>query len=88
MNGWRIRPHEADHLLTVAGNLFVDEGGNPFIPTLSNYNVLVNLQTSVNAVQIETGTSGLTVDESNKLNDIYTKTQKIKKETSLIPAAL
>lgn len=50
LNGWQIRPYEGDHMLTVEGNVFVEGGGNPFIPTLGDYTVLVNLQTSVNAV--------------------------------------
>jgi hypothetical protein len=60
MNGWRVRPYEGDHMLVVDGNLFVDGGGNPFVPTVGNYNVLVNLQTSVNAVTslVSSGSDG------------------------------
>ncbi len=70
LNGWKLRPYEADHRLVVLGNLFVDGGGNPFIPTLGNYNVTVELQTSVNAVtttlSVSTG-SGLDQEEHDKL---------------------
>lgn len=42
-NGWKIRPHEADHTLTVDGNVLVDGGvGSPFIPTLGAFNVLID----------------------------------------------
>jgi len=46
MNGWRMRPYEGDHQLVVNGNLFVDGGGNPFVPTVGAYNVLVTLNVS------------------------------------------
>ncbi len=46
-NGWRIRPDEANHRLVVTGNLYVDGGaGNPFVPTVGDYNVVIELQTS------------------------------------------
>jgi hypothetical protein len=71
LNGWRVRPYEGSHMLTVEGNLFVDGGGNPFIPTVGSYNVLVNLQTSVNAVTsfLSSGSAGgtLTAEEHDQL---------------------
>jgi len=70
LNGWRLRPYEGDHQLTVDGNLYVDGGGNPFTPTVGAYNVLVNLVTSsksiTTTVSVSTG-SGLSVDEHNQL---------------------
>jgi hypothetical protein len=47
-DGWKIRPQEADHTLTVTGNLFLDEGetGGLFVPTLGGYTVLVNMRNS------------------------------------------
>lgn len=55
MNGWKIKPFEDDHRLTVTGNLFSDDGSNPFIPTIDPYNVMINLSTSNNAVVINAG---------------------------------
>lgn len=46
LNGWRIRPSEADHQLVVDGNIFVEGGGNPFVPTVGPYTVLVTLTVS------------------------------------------
>lgn len=40
-NGWKIRPHEADHILDITGNLFSRDGSNPFVSTLGSYNVLI-----------------------------------------------
>lgn len=72
LNGWKIKPYEDDHLLTVNGNLFLDGGGNPFIPTIGNYNVLINLQTSSNSTvnTISTG-SGLSQQQSLYLEELY-----------------
>lgn len=42
LNGWRIKPQEAHHKLTVtSGVIVVDGGGDPFISTTGAYNVLV-----------------------------------------------
>lgn len=41
-NGWKIRPQEANHVLTVTGNVVVQGGlSEPFISTLGNYNVSI-----------------------------------------------
>ena len=34
LNGWRVRPMEASHNLTITGNLFVDGGGVPVVSPL------------------------------------------------------
>ena len=54
MNGWKIRPYEGDHTLTITGNLFVDEpetyGYNLTIPTIGDYTVTVMLSTTSDAI--------------------------------------
>lgn len=46
--GWKIRPDEADHTLSVTGNLFLDEGetGGIFVPTVGDFTVLANMRNS------------------------------------------
>lgn len=44
--GWRIRPYEATHTLRVNGNLYTEEGDSPYVPTLGNYNVMVESSVS------------------------------------------
>lgn len=52
-NGWRIRPHEADHKLTIEGNLFTVESGEALtVPTLGNYRVEVSLILTANAQSV------------------------------------
>lgn len=61
-NGWRVRPMEANQTLTVDGNLFVDGGGDPIVPTLGTFQVLTKLVVPVQAQGINTGSvvAGLT----------------------------
>lgn len=49
LNGWRIRPMEADHDLKIVGNLFVEGGGIPVVRTLGPYQVNVNYTVPVQA---------------------------------------
>lgn len=58
-NGWRVRPQEANHTLVIDGNLIVDGGGVPVVPTLGNFNVSVQYTVPVQAQGIATsGSSG------------------------------
>lgn len=56
---WRVRPMEANHNLTITGNLFVEGGGVPVVQTLGAYQVNVNYTVPVQAQGISTsGSSG------------------------------
>lgn len=47
INGWRIRPDEADHRLIITGNLFTDPAGfSPVVSTLGNFSVIVEYSVS------------------------------------------
>ena len=64
MNGWRVRPMESSHNLTITGNLFVDGGGVPVVSTLGTYQVNVNYTVPVQAQGIATsGSTGPTASE-------------------------
>lgn len=59
LNGWRVRPMESNHNLTITGNLFVDGGGVPVVSTLGTYQVNVNYTVPVQAQGVSTsGSSG------------------------------
>ena len=70
LNGWKLRPYEATHRLIVDGNLFVDGGGSPFVATVGNFNVVVELQTSsksiTDTITVSAG-SGLSQEEHDQL---------------------
>ena len=81
-NGWRVRPMESSHHLTITGNLFVAEGGSPIVNTLGNFNVIAQFTVPVQAQAMATsGGSGLTTEQQNQLNSIESM-------TNLIPAML
>jgi len=47
LNSWRIRPQEADHWLTVNGNLYTDPAGaSPFVSTLGAFTVTISMVVS------------------------------------------
>ena len=60
LNGWKIRPMESDHTLSVTnGVLVVSGGGDPFASTLGDYTVRIRYQQPVQAIGYSTsGTSG------------------------------
>ena len=66
LNGWRIRPQEANHALGVGGGiLLVDGGGDPFVSTVGPYNVRITNSQPVQAIGYSTsGTSGPSAAET------------------------
>lgn len=67
MNGWKIKPQEANHTLAVTdGILLVDGGGDPFVNTTGAYIVRINYQQPVQAISFSSeggGGSAPTVDD-------------------------
>lgn len=63
LNGWRVRPMEANHQLTITGNLFVDGGGVPVVNTLGAYNVSTQYTVPVQAQTVATGGSSVSAAE-------------------------
>lgn len=60
---WRIRPMEADHSLTITGNLFTEDGADPVVNTIGAFNVLTKLVVPVQAQGIATsGSTGPTAE--------------------------
>lgn len=66
LNGWKIRPYEGNHVLTITGNLFVDGGGSPMIQTVGNYNVLVNMITS-NIINVVSANANVTEQDKTDI---------------------
>ncbi len=59
-NGWKIRPYEGNHVLSVNGNLFTRDGSSPFVSTLGAYNVSIRSKFSslTNIVTVSGGGGG------------------------------
>ena len=73
-NGWRVRPQENNHTLTITGNLFVQGGGDPVVPTVGTFNVLTKLVVPVQAQGIATsggGSAAMTPDQAQMLLELY-----------------
>lgn len=59
MNGWKIRPMEANHTLHITGGaISCDDGTDPVVPTLGNYNVLVDREVPVASIGVASSGSG------------------------------
>lgn len=69
LNGWKIRPEEADHTLNITeGVLVVDGGGDPFLDTVGDYVVRINYQQPVQVIGLTlAGGSGLSAEEHDQL---------------------
>jgi hypothetical protein len=65
MNGWRIKPQESNHTLTISdGILLVNGGGDPFNNTTGAYTVRIRYSQPVQAISFSTGGgSGATAEE-------------------------
>jgi len=74
MNGWKIKPQEANHTLTISdGILLVNGGGDPFNNTDGYYIVRINYQQPVQAISFESGGSGrLTTEQNAQLMETLT----------------
>jgi hypothetical protein len=84
LNGWRVRPMEANHALTITGNLFVDGGGVPVVSTLGVFQVTVNYTVPVQAQGISTsGGGGLTTEQAMQLAELW-KLQGLKFGSPLV----
>lgn len=91
-NGWRIRPMEASQTLTLTGNLFVDGGGDPVVPTLGNFNVLIKSVVPVQAQGISTSGGG-SIDlgalvAAIEASQLLAKEASVRQATNLIQAGL
>jgi len=68
MNGWKIKPQEAHHTLTINdGILLVNGGGDPFNNTSGAYTVRINYQQPVQAISFSAGGTG-GIPEQDKID--------------------
>lgn len=66
-NGWKIRPYEGDHQLSLVGSLFTTDGSSVSVPTLGDFTVTVKVLASNLAQGIETSSGGLTPEQEAAL---------------------
>lgn len=68
--GWKVRPQEADHTLTVAGNLITDNESTPFAEVLGNYQVIIKSIVSSNSLTAS-GTALSPADLTSIINGVW-----------------
>src|SRR3989304_10116116 len=61
--GWKIRPQEANHTLTISGNVITDDETDVFIKKVGNYNVRIKYVVSSNSLTQEVAATGLTMGQ-------------------------
>ncbi|NEP60863.1 MAG: hypothetical protein F6K31_28410 [Symploca sp. SIO2G7] len=59
-NGWKFKPQEADHRLTIVGNLYTDDG-SPVTVSVPGYTIEISLATSAQAQGVQTSGSAFSV---------------------------
>jgi hypothetical protein len=75
INGWKIRPDEANHTLTVEnGILYVEGGGDPFVDTLGAYTVRINYSQPVEVLLVSTGSGVLPTDITDIAEAVWQNT--------------
>lgn len=78
MNGWKIKPQESNHTLTVGdGVLLVNGGGDPFNNTTGAYVVRINYQQPVQAISFATGGGGSTLTAAQVREEMDTNSTKL-----------
>lgn len=78
VNGWKLRPQEANHTLTINdGILLVNGGGDPFLNTNGAYTVRINYQQPVQAISFSTGESGSTLTKEQIREEIDNNSVKL-----------
>lgn len=70
-NGWKFRPQEASHELSITEGVLVGQGGsNPFVPTVGAYNVQILFEQPVQAITVST--SGSVAPTQQQIRDAMT----------------
>lgn len=86
LNGWRIRPQEANHTLTVDTGTLVATG-DPFVNTLGAFVVRINYQQPVQALAVSTSGGG-GASAADVRAELEAELALIRNNVPLIPAAL
>lgn len=61
-NGWKIKPQEASHVLSVVGNIFSRDGSNPYNSTTGTYNVTIKTKYAALTNQIVSAGAEIGID--------------------------
>ena len=65
MNGWRLRPYEGSHSLTITGIILTNDNQDPLVPTLSPWNISVTRIVPIKAESVLSGGGTAPTAEQN-----------------------
>lgn len=68
-NGWKIRPQEADHTLTVTGNLITDDESSPFADVLGDFQVIIKSIVTSNSLTSAESVVNISETDMNTIAD-------------------
>lgn len=66
-NGWKIRPDERNHTLTIEGNIYTRDGSDVTVPTIGNYNVSIMFKVSQLVQTTNLSGGGLTTVDADAI---------------------
>ena len=69
LNGWKVKPHEANHTLKVDGILLTNDDSDVFIDTDGSYRIGIQAVVPIYTETVKIG-SGLSNEEHAKLMDL------------------
>ena len=70
MSGWKVKPQEANHTLSVGdGILLVDGGGDPFVATTGAFTVRINYQQPVQAISFASSGGGTAIIDYQQVTE-------------------
>src|SRR3989304_1688637 len=80
--GWKIRPQEANHTLTITGNIITDDETDVFVNTIGNFNVKIKSVVSSNSLTLEVPATGLTMGKFLALKECGRNLRKTERPVS------
>lgn len=69
-NGWKIRPQEANHTLSITGNMYSRDGSDPFVNTIGTWNVRIISTVSTLVETVSVGGIGTAAEVANAVWDV------------------
>jgi hypothetical protein len=90
-NGWKIRPYEGNHTLTVNGIILTTDDSDPFTDTIGNWRIKIKSIVPIYAESVLSEGSSSTVDAAsiwNYSNRTLTQSVAAEVDLSTIPAAV
>ena len=87
-DGWTFKPYEGDHVLRLVGDVGTDDGRQLVDTSIGAFTITIEYAQSAIVKVVETGTSGLTPQESTALIDIDTNVDTLLTDVTAMSAVI